>query len=142
DLAPTLDEPFMRKSRLRSCSLFQPQFTRRETIAALAASAALPLLSRGTPAFAQGDREAQAKVLLDSIAEDLLRHNPEQATSLGIDIGARAAMRSQLGDRSAAGQASLAATLRTDLARAEAFDTAGLSFPTRTTVEVVRSAYK
>jgi uncharacterized protein (DUF885 family) len=123
-------------------SVFQPQFTRRETIAALAASAALPLVAKATPAFAQPATEAQAKALLDSVAENLLRLNPEGATSLGIDTGARAADRSQLGDRSAAGQRRVAATVASDLARAEAVDTSALTFPTRTSIEVVRSAYR
>jgi uncharacterized protein (DUF885 family) len=51
-------------------------------------------------------------------------------------------MRSQLEDRSPAGQQRLAARLKQDLARADAFDVSGLSFPVRTSVEVVRSAYK
>jgi len=80
--------------------------------AGLAASAAAPLLAKATRAFAAPASEAQATALLDSIGQNLLRHNPEQATSLGIDTGARAPMRSALGDRSAAGRASLAATLK------------------------------
>lgn len=109
-------------------------------MAGLAASAVLPLVpataSAGTPA------DARASALLDSIAENLLRLSPTEATSLGIDTGARASYRFQLGDSSVAGQARVAATLRADLARAEALDVTGLSFPTRTSLEVVRSAYR
>jgi uncharacterized protein (DUF885 family) len=116
-------------------------FTRREAVAALAASAAaLPLVSCRSAGPAATD--ADASKLLDSIGENLLRLSPEGATSLGIDTGARAALRSQLSDRSAAGQQRLAAQLKQDLARAEAFDVSALSFPVRTSVEVVRSAYK
>ncbi|HEX2724588.1 MAG TPA: DUF885 domain-containing protein, partial [Beijerinckiaceae bacterium] len=86
--------------------------------------------------------QAQAAALLDSIAENLLWLDPEQATTLGIDNGRRAALRSQLEDRSAAGQARIAATLRADLARAESIDTSALDFATRTSVEVVKSAYR
>jgi uncharacterized protein (DUF885 family) len=109
-------------------------------VAALAASAALPLVScrRAGPAATDAD----ASKLLDSIGDNLLRLNPATATLLGIDTGARAAMRSQLEDRSPAGQQRLAALLKQDLARADAFDVSGLSFPVRTSVEVVRSAYK
>ena len=78
---------------------------------------------------------------MTSIADNLLAHSPEGATSLGIDTGARAAMRAQLGDRSAAGQQALAATLKADLARVRAFDTAGLDHATRTSLAVVDSAY-
>jgi len=115
--------------------------TRREAVAALAASAAaLPLVScrRAGPAATDAD----ASKLLDSIGENLLRLSPTGATSLGVDTGANAALRSQLDDRSPAGQQRLASLLKQDLARAEAFDVSALSFPVRTSVEVVRSAYK
>ena len=116
---------------------------RREAVAAFVSTSALPLLS--SPAFAAaqgaGAGEAHATALLDSIAENLLRQSPESATSLGIDKGERAQLRYQLSDRSGIGQQRLAQTIRADLARARAIDTAGLSHSTRTSVEVVRSAY-
>jgi uncharacterized protein (DUF885 family) len=118
------------------------QFTRRETLSALAASAAMPIVARAAPAFAAPASEALANALLSSFAENLLRLQPAQATSLGIDKGARASYRYRLEDRSAAGQARVAATLKADLARAEALDTSRLSFPTRTSVDVVKSAYR
>jgi uncharacterized protein (DUF885 family) len=123
--------------------LHQPQLSRRETIAALAASVALPALS--PPVFAQpGPKvtDSEASALLDSIGENLLRLSPESATSLGLDTGARAAMRSQLSDKSAPGQERFAQVIKADLARAEAIDTSALSFPVRTSVEVVKSAYR
>jgi uncharacterized protein (DUF885 family) len=79
--------------------------------------------------------------MLDQIADNLLRLSPEGATSLGIDTGARAALRSQLGDRSAEGQQRIANLLRADLERAKAFNASALSHATRTSVDVVRSAY-
>ena len=124
--------------------MFNSQLSRRETVAALAASAAFPLVPGSAPAFAAARRStnAQASALLDSIAENLLRLSPEKATSLGIDKGPRAAMRYELGDRSAAGQRKLRLTLAADLKRAQAIDTSGLSHSVRTSVEVVRSAYE
>ncbi len=121
--------------------MFLDLLSRRETLAALAASAALPLVSR--PAFAQSvpASDANAAALLDSIAENLLWLSPESATSLGIDKDKRAPLRSRLSDRSGIGQQRIAQTLRADLARANAIDTSGLSHSTRTSVEVVRSAY-
>ena len=116
-------------------------FTRREAVAALAASAAaLPLAScrRANPV----PTDADASKLLDSIGDSLLQLSPGSATSLGLDTGARAAMRSRLEDRSPAGVHRLSSLLKQDLARAEGFDVSGLSFPVRTSVEVVRSAYK
>jgi uncharacterized protein (DUF885 family) len=118
-------------------------------MAALATMATLPLLhgcrntlptsSAGSMAGAEG--EADALAALDRIGEQLLKLFPESATSLGIDTGARAALRSQLADRSAEGQQRIANQVRQDLDRAKAIDTARLSHATRTSVEVVRSAY-
>jgi uncharacterized protein (DUF885 family) len=117
------------------------ELSRRETLSALAATAALPLVSTAAPAWAKPASDAEASALLDSVAENLLRLSPEAATSLGIDTGKRARMRYQLSDRSAAGQQRVAATLKADLARANALDSSKLSFPVRTSVEVVKSAY-
>lgn len=118
---------------------------RREAIGAIAATAALPLLqgcgSQPTPTPAATNPEADALALLDQIGENYLRFAPEGATTLGIDTGARAALRSQLANRSADGQQAIANTVRQDLARARACETSGLTHATRTSVEVVRSAY-
>ena len=121
------------------------EITRRQTVAALAASVALPALAKASPAFAQGTArasDAEAGALLDSIANNYLQLNPEAATSLGIDIGPRASLRAMLGDHSIAGQRRVAETVKIDLARIEALDESSLSFPVRTSVEVVKSAYR
>jgi uncharacterized protein (DUF885 family) len=118
--------------------------SRREALAALVSAAALPLTNgctRGEPPTAQASNDADALKLLDSVADNLLRLLPESASSLGIDTGARAALRSQLADRSADGQQRLAKQVRADLERVKAFNTAALSHAARTSVEVVRSAY-
>ena len=86
--------------------------------------------------------DAQASALLDSVAENILRLGPEGATSLGIDTGPRAWMRSKLSDHSAAGVRAVAATVKADLARVEAIDESRLSFPVRTSIDTVRSAYR
>jgi uncharacterized protein (DUF885 family) len=119
-------------------------FTRREAIAALASAAALPLVSACARYRAPGPtatNEADALRLLDGVADNLLRLSPEGATSLGIDTGPRATLRSQLTDRSAEGKRRVVQQLRADLERVHAFDTSGLSYATRTSFEVVRSAY-
>ena len=125
-----------------------PLLNRREAIAALASTAALPLLQGcsdkpATPPSAPpaATSDADALKLLDEIGENYLRFAPESATSLGIDTGARAALRSQLADRSADGQRKIADQVRKDLDRAKALDVSGLDHATRTSVEVVRSAY-
>src|SRR6478735_4033269 len=116
-----------------------PLLNRREALAALASTAALPLMTgcndkAATPAAgtAPADAEKNALALLDSIGENYLKHFPERATSLGIDTGARAALRSQLTDRSADGQKKIADTVRSDLERAKAFDASRLDHATRT----------
>ena len=124
-----------------------PLLNRREVIAALASTATLPLLhgcsndATTPPTAAPSHTPADAVTLLDEIGENYLRFAPESATSLGIDTGARATLRSQLADRSAAGQQKIANQVRQDLERAKAFETSGLDHATRTSVEVVRSAY-
>src|SRR5262245_48379202 len=124
-----------------------PVMNRRDAIAALASTAALPLLqacsdkTARAPAAGATNTEAGAVKMLDEIAENFLTHFPESATSLGIDTGARAALRSKLVDRSADGKKAIANQVRQDLERASAFDANGLSHATRTSVEVVRSAY-
>src|SRR5580700_5994722 len=115
-----------------------PLLNRREAIAALATTAMLPLLDgcRDTPAAssagsaAGAESEANALTALDHIGEHLLTLHPESATSLGLDTGGRAALRSQLGDRSADGQRRIADQVRQDLDRAKAIDTSRLSHAT------------
>src|SRR3954469_2383564 len=118
--------------------------TRREALAAIASAAALPLVSgsaRDAAAASSPASDADALKLLDSVADNLLKLQPDGATSLGIDTGARAALRSQLADRSAEGQQRLARQVRADLEQVKALDTSGLSHAVRTSLEVVRSAY-
>jgi uncharacterized protein (DUF885 family) len=118
--------------------------TRREVLAALASTAALPWLTA-----CMGERDsttseaddAEGITLLDEVANNLLAVFPESATSLGVDTGARAALRSQLTDRSEAGKRHIADVVRADLARVNAFDTSKLSHKARTSFEVVKSAY-
>jgi uncharacterized protein (DUF885 family) len=119
------------------------RLTRRDALAVLASAAAAPLAaacSRGQVGSAGAD-DAEALALLNELAEHLLRLFPEGATSLGIDTGDRAALRSQLTDRSIEGQRRIADRLRVDVERARAFDASGLAHARRTSFEVVRSAY-
>jgi uncharacterized protein (DUF885 family) len=118
--------------------------SRREVLAALASTAALPLLNAcmGEGESSTSDSsEAAALGLIDECAEHLLALFPESATSLGIDTGNRSALRSQLADRSEAGKKRVADQVRADLDRVTAFDAKGLSYKTRTSLEVVKSAY-
>ena len=128
--------------------LCQPDLSligRREALLALASATVLPFAAgcgaeRAAIAPAAAS-DADARALLDDIGGNLLRLAPESATSLGIDTGPRAGLRGQLSDRSAAGQQQMVSQLKRDLERVSALDTSGLSHSTRTSVEVVRSAY-
>ena len=120
-------------------------FSRRQAIGALSAGVAAFALPGPARALTQAgalSSEADVVALLDSIGENLLALSPESATSLGIDTGAKASYRARLTDRSRTGQDKIAATLRADLARAEAVNTAALTHSTRTSIEVVKSAYR
>ena len=120
-------------------------FSRRQALGALSAGVAaiaMPIRATAQASSPAASGEAEVKALLDSIGENLLALSPEGATSLGLDPGARAVLRSRLADRSQAGQDKVAAVLRSDLARAEGVEAEGLTHATRTSVEVVRSAYR
>ena len=131
-----------------------PALSRRQAVAALSSTAALPLVASCTtttgPAPVEVGAvdarprldEAGAKALIDTITDHLLTLSPESATSNNVDKGKYAALRSKLSDRSQAGQERFAATLRSDVDQIERFDLAGLSHSIRTTLEVIRSAYR
>ena len=114
--------------------------SRRQTLATLGAGTA-GLAIAGPASALQAPPKTDAQKLLDSVADNLLALSPEGATSLGIDTGARAAMRGQLGDRSAAGMTAVSDTLKADVARIRALKTDGLDHATRTSLAVVDSAY-
>ena len=112
--------------------------TRRQALSGLGGVSMLTLSGCETMPAPQGGSENS---LLDDFAWNLLAEYPETATSLGVDTGAHAALRGKLGDKSQTGQRRLAQVLRRDLARARTADTAALDPATRTSFEVVRSAY-
>lgn len=131
-------------------------FSRREILAALTSTATLPWIAPFISALAIADNavadarasaaeisaaDSQALTLLNRLADHLLALFPESATSLGVDNGHRAALRSQLSDRSAAGQQRIAAQLGDDLLQIKALDTGSQSHTLRTSVAVVQSAY-
>jgi uncharacterized protein (DUF885 family) len=113
--------------------------TRRELLAgagALATLAALPASAQNAP----GDGAARA--LLDGIADEILRDYPETAAGLGIDNGARAALRTRFGDRTATAYAGRAARASARLAQLKAFDRAGLSHGVALDLDVTQSAHE
>ncbi len=123
-----------------------PNLSRREALAGLSAgvaSAAVAGCATGVATrHGTATTEAEGVALIDTITDHYLALSPESATSLNIDKGARAPLRHQLGDRSQAGQQRFAAMIANDLAMVDALDLSALSPSTRTTLQVIQSAYR
>lgn len=90
-------------------------FTRRDMLRAALSGAAVWALPK--PAHAEAAADARLFTLLSDFAEEILRLAPTTATSLGLDTGARAALRSQLEDNSPAGDARWADQVKSMLSR-------------------------
>jgi uncharacterized protein (DUF885 family) len=91
---------------------------RRQFLASAGAAgavAALPVAAR-----AQGSADADLRAMLDRFFYARLADNPESATSLGLDTGERAALKSRLSDTSRAGQAKQFARAKQELAALKA----------------------
>jgi uncharacterized protein (DUF885 family) len=118
---------------------------RREVISVLLSTATIPLMSAcaqnhdAATTGSSGDADAQR--VLNDVGENLLKAFPEVATQLGLDTGARAGLRSELQNRSTNGRKQIAEMVRADLDRVNKIDTTKLSHATRTSVDVVKSAY-
>ena len=122
---------------------------RRSLLLSLGALATL----RGIPAFAESVEPAQpqsaaspadaaANRLLADGAEELLAQYPENATILGIDKDARAALKSRLTDRSAAGVARAAKAAAARLKKLDAIDRGQVTPATRRNMEVFAIAHR
>ena len=118
--------------------------TRRQALAGFGGVSVLALSGCALTPRPEGVASAQtigADRLLEVVAYNLLEHEPERATSLGVDIGKYAYLRTRLEDQRAAGQQAYAATLRQDLERVRAYPREGLTADTQTSLAVVESAY-
>ncbi len=121
------------------------ELTRRQTLAGLGATSALALTGCAATARPEAVAKAQsigAERLLEVVGYNLLEHEPERATSLGVDTGRYYHLRGKLEDQSPEGQNAYAATLRQDLERIRAFPRDGLDSESLTNLEVVESAYE
>ena len=112
---------------------------RREFIAATGAVIAALAQRR---AFAANSASSAVDTLLAEIAEEMLADYPENATTLGIDNGARARLKARLTDRSAAGQAAIAARVAKRLERMRAVNTAALDEAARIDLDVLLTAHE
>lgn len=119
-----------------------PTLTRRQTLAALGATTALTLSGCKTYAGSGSALADTPDAWLEQVGYNLLAHEPERATSLGVDVGQYAGLRAKLEDQTAAGQQAYAETLRRDLATTRAFPRDGMTGDQLTSFEVVESAYE
>ena len=111
---------------------------RRELLAGAGALA----LTSALPAWAGQSAGLPLEAYLAGIAEELLADYPENASALGLDNGARAALKCRLTDRSLAGQRRLAERAAARLAQLRAIDPATLTPAARIDLDVVRTAHE
>ena len=91
---------------------------------------------------AGGATLAPSADMLARFAEQMLIEYPENATTLGIDSGARAALRHRLTDRSAAGRAKLAAGASLRLTVLRTLDLSDLNRPAALDAAVTLAAHE
>lgn len=95
-------------------------------------------LASAAPAFAQaGAEDARLRAQLDRMFEQTVDDSPRFATSLGLDKGARAPLKSQLDDNSAAGKQYRLERARRWVAELKAVDRAKLSQGSKVDLDVV-----
>ncbi|MYL96897.1 DUF885 family protein [Novosphingobium sp. FGD1] len=132
DTSPTIDTPLSRRNAL-------------QLLAAGTATLALPACATteaGTPAAAPANALPLAgEQRLDAIAWRLLELAPEGATGLGVDTGIHANLRTRLEDRSPAGRARVAETLKADLFAVSSIEPVPGEASLNTSFAVVRSAF-
>jgi uncharacterized protein (DUF885 family) len=113
---------------------------RRTLLASGLVLASLPAATRATVASGAGE-DARLRALLQSLAEGLVDASPETAVAQGLAVGSRAALRSRLDDRSAAGQAARLQSAEAALAALGRIDAAALSPVGRRDLETARFVF-
>ena len=114
---------------------------RRQLLLSGSALAALQLAPGALRAGGEAGADAAADRKLATHAEALLAEYPENASALGLDSGARSALKSRLTDRSPEGVDSLAAAARYRQAQLRAIDIRQLGSDARTHVAVTAAAH-
>jgi uncharacterized protein (DUF885 family) len=108
---------------------------------AAALAAAAPKLE-GAQAAATSPGDAALNRYFDTVNEHILSASPETATGLGLDTGARAALKSQFADASMARINADRAWCRQGLAKLATFPDAGLSPTAKLNKAVVKYAFE
>ncbi|MBI1199817.1 MAG: DUF885 family protein [Phenylobacterium sp.] len=110
------------------------QFDRRSFLVTTASVA----LASALPAAAQpASEDAKLSALFDRIFNETIDESPQAATSLGLDKGARAGLKAQLNDNSAAGKAHRLERTRGWVGDLKAIDRAKLSDSAKIDLDVV-----
>ena len=115
-----------------------PILLSRRTFAGSLGAATVALAGRPATAFAASGEDARLDALFTRIFDSQLRLSPQSATSLGLDKGALAGLRSQLTDSSQAGLARSVANTRNALADLSRINVAALSPAMKLNLDVVR----
>jgi uncharacterized protein (DUF885 family) len=125
-----------------------PNSTRRALLLATLSAASITVLpgaafaAAATSAKPAGAEDTRFVALLGDFAEEILRLSPSSATSLGLDSGARVALKSQLEDLSPVGDAKWAEQVKSMLARLAKIDRSKLSADQQTRYDTVSYAAK
>ena len=110
------------------------QIDRRSFLVTTAGAA----LATAAPALAQPSSEdAKLRALLDKIFNKSVDESPRLATSIGLDVGPRAALKSKLDDNSAAGRARRLELMRGWVTELKAIDRGQLSTASKVDLDVV-----
>lgn len=131
----------MARGQRQFAPMNSPALSRRQALTAIGAGTATLALPGFATSLAAQAAGGSHQAVLDAIAWQLLELEPEGATSLGIDKGEHAALRGRLGDRSLEGIARKAATISAALEQVSAADLTKLDPATRTSFEVVKTAF-
>lgn len=110
------------------------QFDRRSFLASTAGAALLT----AAPALAQaGSEDIRLRAMLDQMFEMQVDESPRRATSLGLDKGKRAALKSQLDDNSLAARAQRLERTRGRVKQLQTIDRSKLSAASKLDLDVV-----
>ena len=115
---------------------------RRSLLLTAAAAGLAARSATAAPKAANPPGDAAINRYFDSLSNEILNRTPETATSLGLDTGARATLKSRLSDASAAHIAEDRVWCRANLARLETFPDADLSSAARLNKDVVKYAFE
>ena len=119
-------------------------FSRRTLLGTSAAALAVSVTGCGKPSGSAADSSyvaGNAKAVLDSATDMMIRSYPETASSAGLDSGKYGALKSKLTDRTAEGQAAIESNVRAALADLRAIDTSALPADDALDIEVTRTLF-